>query len=168
MSNILIIRSCNMAVLHDFMEDTYCEERNDNVYCLVQENVANNLILDYPNIKFLIMQNTKFNYKKLKKNKKLFKEITNILFDEIYILSSTEKFFNYDEIFMITSKCNSSKYILYNCNREKYMVNLNFYLIRCKSIVKNISYIIQIPIAISIILLVYAIMYPYTYIKNSI
>lgn len=168
MNNILIIRSCNMAVFHDLMDNIDDKILSNNIYCFTQKNSVSTLKIKYPYLNFIIKGNDVFNYNRLKNNKELIKQINNIKFDEIYIPSSCANFIDFEQVFMIASKITSNKNILFNVNCEKKIVSLNFWSIKLKNIIRHISYFIQIPIAVLCIALIYIIMYPYKYIKKYV
>lgn len=161
MKNILIIRSCNLAVFHDLIENIEYNE-SDKIYCLVQENSAITFKNMYPDFILFIDKNNNFSYKSISKNINLFNKLSSIKFDEIYIPSSVTDFKNFEEIFKIVSKLKSNKYITFNVNCEKCDICLNYNKIWLLKCVEKISFILQIPVAITIILLIYIVMYPYT------
>lgn len=162
MEKILIIRSCNMPVFYDLMNNIEGNEEQD-IYCLTQSNIVDQLSNKYPNLKLIVKDDNKFDYKEFKCNKEIFDQLNKIKFDKIYIPSSDTNFVGFDQIFMIASKIKTEEYLLFNLNCEIQTIKLKFYKIVLKNNINNFRYFILLPMVLILIGVLYLIMYPYTY-----
>lgn len=122
-SKILVFRSANMRVFVPLMEKLSKEE---DVTCLVQENMVEELQEKYPNVKIVSLKENYFNYESFCKNVNL-----EDSYDTIYIPSTSIQFSGFEEIFEIVDHIKHKKLILHDCEgKEKVEVNNMFVKIK--------------------------------------
>lgn len=167
MKNILIIRSANIKTMDKLIKYIKENNKNYNVYCLIQKSSIINFKEKYPHINCIEKEDGFFNYKVFKKNIQLTSKLNSIYFDEVYIPSSTVDFPNFQETFMIASKLNANKNILFNCYADVNEQKLNFYSSYFNKNFSNILYFLKVLVAFLGIALIYLTMYFCYFIKNK-
>ncbi|ENK1242706.1 hypothetical protein AB2063_000828 [Clostridium botulinum] len=168
MKNILIIRSADIKTMNKLIEYIKVNNKNDNnVYCLIQKSSIIDFKKKYPHINYIEKEDGFFNYKDFKKNIQLISNLNSIYFDEVYIPSSTVDFPNFQETFMIASKLNTNKNILFNCYGDVNEQKLDFYYSYFNKHFSNILYFLKVLVAFLGIALIYLTMHFCYFIKGK-
>ncbi len=126
MKKILIIRSANVKVINDLIDNINQKYKSEkiNLYMLIQKGSVNFFKDKYKDIIYIEKEDGNFNYSKIKKDKILWGYLKKQNFDTVYIPSSNINFKNFNETFLISSSLNANKYMLFNSLREQEEVKL--------------------------------------------
>lgn len=168
MKKVLIIRSANDNTIDKLINYIKIKEKNVQIYMLLQQNLVDMYREKYLDVCFFEIRDVFFNYKKFKKNIRLKNQVNSVKYDVIYIPSSTNGFYQFEEIFLIASSLSAEKYYLFDSESNVKQINLKNKLIKFKNGINKILYIIKKLICIFIIILIYIFYYPYNRIKHDI
>ncbi|MGJ8770681.1 hypothetical protein [Clostridium botulinum] len=170
MKNILIIRSANMETMDKLIK--YIKEANKNInykiYCLIQRGSIKVFQEKYAFIDYIEKEDGFFEYKAFINNKELVKKLNICHFEEVYIPSSYIDYPNFHHTFMIVSKINSKKYILFNKDGEAQEQKFNFYLLWIDKYLSEVIYFIKVLFALVGIFIIYVFGYSYYFIKRKL
>lgn len=142
--------------------------KDDRIYCLIQKGSIKTFKEKYPYINYIEKEDGFFKYKYFKKNLYLKNKLKGINFDTIYIPSSYVDFPDFQDTFMIASKIDSRKYILFNIHGEIQEQNLNFVFLWIDKYLGEIIYFIKVLFALIGIIIIYVLGYPYYFLKNKL
>lgn len=168
--NIILIRSANEEVFEKLIKYVNIKYKNDqiNLYCLIQKSLVKNFKKKYPNFNCIEKDDGFFEYNQFKRNLKLIENISNNEFDELYIPSSYIDYPDFNDVFMISCRIKNKKTILFNCNEETIEKKFNFILLWIDNYLGDIIYFIKILFALIKIVIIYALYYPYNFIKDKL
>lgn len=166
MKNSLIIRSASMETMDKLIKYLKENNKNDNIYCLIQKSSIKDFKEKYSHINYIDKEDGFFKYKNYKHNLNLKTKLRSINFDNIYIPSSYINFPGFEDTFMIASKINSKKYILFNVDGEVQEQKLNFVSLWIDKYIGYLIYFIKVLIALIGIFIIYIFAYPYYFIKK--
>ncbi|VDG72437.1 Uncharacterised protein [Clostridium carnis] len=170
MNKVLIIRSCNNAVIDDLLKYIYINYYSNEleIYCMVQENICEIISNKYRNLKIIKVENGRFDFNRYRKNRKLFNELKAKKFDCIFIPSSYNDFYGFEEVFMIASTLKTDKVLLFNVNNKIFYKKIYFFKEFAIKYIINIFYIINVPIIIIFVIIVYSIFKVFYLLKKYI
>lgn len=155
MKNILIIRSASMATMDKLINYLKENNKNQNVYCLIQKGSMKTFKEKYLHIKYIEKEDGFFKYEEFKHNLYLKNTLNSINFDDIYIPSSYIDFPNFQDTFMIASKINCKKYILFNMDGEVQEQKLSFVSLWIDKYLGEVIYFIKVLFALIGIFIIY-------------
>ncbi len=167
MKNILIIRSANNHIIDKLINHINIKYNEKKIYILLQESLVNEYKKKYKNIKLIENSDGFFNYTFFKKNRKLKDILSNIKWDCIYIPSSLETFYDFEQIFLIANSIKSKKYYLFTRNNGEKKVDLKKANIIFRIILNEIEYELKRCVCLIIIVLIYILYYPYNKLKKT-
>ena len=121
---VLVLSCASMSVIEKVMSKI---DETANVTFLVQETCNSKIKETYQNAEIISLKENYFSYEAYCKNVKF----TN-KFDFIYIPSSTEYFWGFEEVFKIIDEINCKRVILFNSKGEEKIEDRN-YLKRLKA-----------------------------------
>lgn len=139
-----------------------------NIYCLVQKSGIEIFKEKYPHINYIEKDDGFFKYKEFKKDFALKNKLKNIEFDKLYIPSSYADFPDFQDVFMIASKINSKRYLLFNINGEIQEYNFNFISLWIDKYLGEIIYLFKILLALIGVAIIYAVYYSYYFLKRKL